>query len=463
MKISAIFETAKGTDKRISPINPGERGFHKSGPCASINIFPEKTGQTFKGFGGAATESAGYVLSFLDEEKQKELVSLYYGNVNSSLYSFVRTHMNSCDFSLESWACVPDKDEELKTFSMERTDKYITPLLKKIYCGLKSQGKECSTMVSTWSPPAWMKDNGCMSGGGHLIPRYRDAWARHFLKFFDELESRGADIKYASVQNEPAATQTWESCIWTAEEEGEFAAENLGPLLEQNGYGKTKILVWDHNRDLAWDRFSSSMKAANADKYIAGIAYHWYSGDQYENIKKIARYFPGKEIVFSEGCVEGGARNGAWFTGERYAHNIINDLNSGCSLWLDWNLFLDIDGGPNHAGNNCDAPVLINTKTGEYSIQSSYFYIGHFSRFIKTGAVRLETELLPCAVPSAADGQAGNTVECVSFKNPDGKISLIVCNRNEEPVTYRLQYGSKQIHSPLFCPAHAIQTILIEI
>ncbi len=464
MEISELFETAKDTDKRIASINPNGRMKETKGPCATINIHPQKTAQTFKGFGGAATESAGYVLSFLDEKKQQELVNLYYGNKGGNQYSFVRTHMNSCDFSLGNWACVPEKDETLESFSMERTDKYITPLLKKIYSGLSEQGKNCGTMVSTWSPPAWMKDNNNMNFGGHLLPEYKELWAKYFVKFFDELKRRGAQIDYVSIQNEPAATQTWDSCLWTAEEEGEFATAHLGPLLEKNGYGKTKILVWDHNRDFAWERFSASMKAKDADKYIAGIAYHWYTGDQFKNIKKIAKYFPSKEIVFSEGCVEGGARNGKWFTGERYAHNIINDLNSGCSLWFDWNLFLDIEGGPNHAGNNCDAPILINTKTGEYTFQSSYYYIGHFSRFIKPCATRIENSLLPCAVSSASDGQMGNTVECTSFKNPDGKIALVICNRNEEAVSYKLEYNSQQVSNiPLFCPAHAIQTILIDI
>lgn len=464
MEISELFETAKDTDKRIASINPNERIKETKGPCTIINIHSQKTAQSFKGFGGAATESAGYVLSFLDEKKQQELVNLYYGTKGGNQYSFVRTHMNSCDFSLGNWACVPEKDETLESFSMERTDKYITPLLKKIYSRLVGQGKNCGTMVSTWSPPAWMKDNNNMNFGGHLLPEYKELWAKHFLKFFDELKKRGAQIDYVSIQNEPAATQTWDSCLLTAEEEGDFATTQLGPLLEKNGYSKTKILVWDHNRDLAWERFSASMKAKNADKYIAGIAYHWYTGDQFENIKKIAKYFSSKEIVFSEGCVEGGARNGKWFTGERYAHNIINDLNSGCSLWFDWNLFLDIEGGPNHVGNNCDAPILIDTKTGEYALQSSYYYIGHFSRFIKPGATRIENSLLPCAVPSASDGQMGNTFECTSFKNPDGKIALVVCNRNEEAVSYKLECNSQQVNNaPLFCPAHAIQTILIDI
>ena len=255
--------------------------------------------------------------------------------------------------------------------------------------------------------------------------------------------------------------QTWDSCEWSAEDEGCFAVEYLGPALEQAGL-PTRILVWDHNRDLLADRFRASMEVPGADRYIAGAAYHWYSGDQYENVRAVASEFPGKEIFFTEGCVEGGPRDGAWFTGERYAHNIINDLNSGCSAWFDWNIVLDMQGGPNHVGNYCDAPILADMEKGTLHYQSSYYAIGHFSRFIRPGAVRLGVSMDSWMVPAAPDGKMGNMMESCAFRNKDGSITLVVTNRTEADMVYQLNISDDADNTKkLVCPPRGIQTLVI--
>ena len=151
-------------------------------------------------------------------------------------------------------------------------------------------------LSSPWSPPAFMKTNGEMNNGGKLKSEYAKLWATYIAKYIKAYEEEGIKISYITVQNEPLATQTWDSCIWTAEEEGEFATKYLGPALEKAGYSNIKILVWDHNREILFDRFSTSMKAENADKYIGGAAFHWYSGDQYDQVAQVAKYFPKKEL-----------------------------------------------------------------------------------------------------------------------------------------------------------------------
>ncbi|MFP3360219.1 glucosylceramidase, partial [Planococcus sp. SIMBA_143] len=90
-----------------------------------------------------------------------------------------------------------------------------------------------------------------------------------------------------------------------------------------------------------------------------------------------------KHLIFTEGCIEGGVQLGAWHTGERYARNIIGDLNNYLEAWIDWNIVLNEEGGPNHVGNYCDAPVIVDTKTGEVHYNSSFYYIGHFSKYVK--------------------------------------------------------------------------------
>ncbi len=464
MTITNIYETTKESDSRLQLFPAHERiQSDKRHLACTIRINPERTFQSVEGFGGALTESVGYVLSLIPPEKRKEVLAAYFSSEKGNRYTFARTHMNSCDFSLENWACVEYAGDDLEAFSMERTDKYITPLVKEAQ---DCMGGGLRLVVSPWSPPAWMKDNNDMNHGGKLLKQYYQLWASHYVRFIDELKKRGFSTWAVSVQNEPEAKQTWDSCLWTAVEEGEFAVQYLGPVLEKYaGSGnRPKILVLDHNRDILWDRFSKTMSVPGAEKYIDGAAFHWYSGDQYENVAKVSQNFPGKELFFTEGCIEGGPRLGAWFSGERYAHNLINDLNNGCTGWLDWNIALDMEGGPNHVGNNCDAPILVDTKSGEVHYNSSYYYIGHFSRFIKPHAKRVELSASAYMTPATVDGRMGNTMEFCAFKNTDGTLAIVVMNRTEADMVYELcvpnANGDKAV--VLKCPPRGIQTLITD-
>jgi glucosylceramidase len=460
MQIRHIYETAKDTDERIREIPARNRGLDEAKlPSFILGVDPDKKFQTIQGFGGALTESSGYVLGKLAAAERERALASYFDPKNGNGYTFARTHLNSCDFSLRNWACVQEKDETLASFSMDDTDRYQTPLIKD---AIRLSGGKLSLLVSPWSPPAWMKDNNDMNHGGKLLEKYYPLWAKYFTRFIGDLKARGIPVWCVSVQNEPAANQTWDSCLWTGTEEGIFATKHLGPELEAAGFGDVKILVWDHNRDLLWDRMQESMAVPGADKYIDGAAFHWYSGDQYDNVAKVAATWPGKLLVFTEGCVEGGPRPGAWFTGERYAHNIINDLNAGCTAWIDWNIALDTQGGPNHVGNFCDAPLLVDTEKGTVEYQSSFWYIGHFSRFIKPGAVRVGLTMDSWMVPAAVDGRIGNTMEATAFRNPDGTLAVVLCNRTEADMIYMLNGCLGGEYKAMRCPPRGIQTLIFE-
>ena len=463
MTITNIYETTKESGNRLQLLPAKDRiQPDKRHLACTIRINPERGFQRVEGFGGALTESAGYVLSLIPPEKRKEVLEAYFSPEKGNRYTLARTHMNSCDFSLENWSCL--ESDDIESFSMERTDKYITPLMKEAQ---DCMGGGLRLMVTPWSPPAWMKDNNDMNNGGKLLKKHYQLWASHYVRFIDELKKRGINTWVISVQNEPAAKQTWDSCLWSATEEGEFATQYLGPALEKYaGSGnRPKILVLDHNRDILWDRFSESMSVKDADKYIDGAAFHWYSGDQYENVAKVAENFPGKALIFTEGCIEGGPRPGAWFSGERYAHNLINDLNNGCTGWIDWNIALDMEGGPNHVGNNCDAPVLVDTKSGEVHYNSSYYYIGHFSRFIKPQARRIELSASAYMAPATVDGRVGNTMEFCAFKNTDGTVAVVVMNRTEADMVYELCAPNADGKDAvvLKCPPRGIQTLITSV
>ncbi len=440
MKIRKLYETAKDTSERISEIPMENRIYDGKGWVATtLTLNPGKQHQAFQGFGGALTESSGYVLSRLPAQIRQQAIEAYYNPKTGNGYRFARIHMNSCDFSLDNWACVPEKDESLASFSMERTDKYISPLAMDVQKAAQNEGNDVQFLVSPWSPPVWMKDNGDMNHGGHLLTTYKELWAQYFVKFIQKMAERDIKISFVTIQNEPAAVQTWDSCEYSAKEEGEFAAQYLGPALEKAGLGHVKIYIWDHNRDLALERLEESLAVPGAQKYVAGLAFHWYSGDQYDNIKAIYEKYPQIDLMFTEGCIEGGPRNGAWFSGERYAHNIINDLKSGCTKWIDWNIVLDMQGGPNHVGNYCDAPILADEKDGTLHFQSSYYYIGHFSRFIQPGAVRLDSDIFSWMTPATVSGHLTDEAETLAFRNPDGTIALVITNRTEAELAFELK------------------------
>lgn len=460
MTITQIHETAKDTDMRLTPCTGESREVKNPRlPSCSITLNPKETFQKIEGFGGALTEASAYVLGKLPEADRNKVLEAFFDPEKGHGWTLARTHINSCDFSLENWACLETEDETMESFSMKRVDEYQTPLIQD---ALRHSRGKLRLMLTPWSPPGWMKDNKEMNNGGKLLKKYYPLWARYFVRFIDELKKRNIPVWCVSVQNEPEAKQTWDSCLWTGTEEAVFAVNNLGPELEKAGYGNVPILVWDHNRDRLWDRMSESMSVPGAEQYIGGAAFHWYSGDDYDTVEKVAKAYPDKLLVFTEGCVEGGSRPGAWFSGERYAHNVINDLNSGCTAWIDWNIALDMQGGPNHVANFCDAPVLVDTKNGTANFQSSFWYLGHFSRFIKPGAVRIGAKMNAWMVPAAVDGRAGNTMECCAFRNPDGSIALVLCNRTEADMIYILEGADGGERKSYRCPPRGIQTVLIQ-
>lgn len=426
---------------------------------AVLDIRPNDARQTILGFGAALTEAVSHVLGFLPAAERERVLADHFGPGGQG-YTLARSHLNSCDFSLGHWALVEEAgDTALRSFSMAKPDHYLVPLIRD---AARLAGGGLQLMVSPWSPPGWMKDNGRMDQGGKLLPQYRAAWADTFVRYLTELRARGIEVWSVTIQNEPAAVQRWDSCIWSAEEEADFAVEYLKPRLAAGGFGAVKILAWDHNRDLLWQRASASLGRPGALAAVDGIGFHWYSGDQYDQVAACAEAWPDKLLVFTEGCVEGGPRFGAWHTGERYAHNILGDLNAGAHGWIDWNLALDLQGGPNHANNFCDAPVLVDTAAGSVHYQSSYWYMGHISRFVKPGARRLGSGLWVGWVPASVDGRGGGMVDSGAFRNPDGGIVAVVANRTEEELPYLVKLADGGSEQGLFLPPRAIHTILLD-
>lgn len=375
-----------------------------------------------------------------------------YFNADQGLgYNFARTHIHSCDFSSGSYTYITEGDKELKSFNIDHDRQFKLPFIKKAMA--QANGK-LNVFATPWSPPAFMKDNNNMLKGGKLKPEYYQAWANYYAKFIKAYQAEGVPIWGLSTQNEPMATQTWESCLYTAEDERDFIKNYLGPTMKKEGLGDKKIIAWDHNRDLIYQRASTLLNDPEAAKYIWGIGFHWYepwSGGEpmFDNVKLVHETFPNKNLIFTEGCAESFnlEKIHSWNLGELYGRSMINDFNNGTTAWTDWNILLDETGGPNHVGNFCFAPVHGDTKTGEVIYTNSYYYIGHFSKFIRPGAKRIISSPSRSALISTA------------FVNTDGRVAVVVMNKGEKEVPYYLWIDGKGAEAK--SPPHSIQTLVL--
>lgn len=436
----AVFTTADSTNLRLSPgetltFSPFGQPFENQ-PCVFVD--PAHQFQTFVGIGAALTDAAAETFAKLPPAKQTELLQAYFDPQKGIGYTLARTNINSCDFSSDMYTYVDENDRELKSFSLAHDERYKIPFIKK---AIAAAGGNLPLFVSPWSPPAWMKDNQNMLQGGKLKPEFFDAWANYYVKFIQGYEKMGIPIWGLSVQNEPMAKQTWESCIFTAQEETDFIKNHLGPTLEKNGLADKKLIAWDHNRDLIYQRASTYLSDPEAAKYIWGIGFHWYEiwngGRQYENVKRVAEAFPDKHLLLTEACNYPFSWQTfeQWTWGEQYGENMIHDFNNGAVAWTDWNILLDETGGPNHVKNFCFAPIHAKTQAGSLHYMNSYYYIGHFSKFIRPGAKRI--------VSSSNRAQFLTT----AFLNPDGSMVLIVMNQSKEKISYHLCLGEKAVET----------------
>lgn len=443
MKSIRLFSTVKDSDLRLT-----EQALPSaaSQPDAIIALDPGAQYQEIIGFGGAFTEAAAVTLHKLPPEKQAELLRAYFDPAAGHGYTLCRTHINSCDFSLGNYAYaeVPG-DVALEHFSIERDQQALLPMIQ---AARAIAGDALKLLASPWSPPAWMKTNGEMNHGGQLKPEHRDVWAAYYCRYIQAYAAEGVPIWALTVQNEPEATQTWDSCRYTAEEERDFVRDHLGPALHRHDLSHIRLLIWDHNRDRLFERASVVYDDPRAAQYVWGAGFHWYEHPQrFDNVQRVHDAYPDKHLVFTEGCQEGGPHLGEWGLGERYAHAMLNDLNAWTEGWIDWNMLLDETGGPNHVGNYCSAPIIADTRTGELLYQSSYYYIGHFARFIGPGARRIS-----CRV-SAGD------LEVTAFRNADGSLAVVILNRTEAEIAFTLALGDQNL--ACVSPARSIQTYLV--
>ena len=449
-----VYVTEKGTDNRLTQTQTLHFEDKPQPVETEVAVFvdPSKKFQAMVGIGGALTDASAETFYKLPKDKQREFLTAYYDKNKGIGYTLGRTNIQSCDFSSDSYSYIKDGDAALKTFDIGHDKKYRIPFIKD---AISAAGGKLNIFASPWSPPGFMKTNHDILHGGKLEKKYDQSWANFYVKFIRAYEKEGIPIWGLTVQNEPMATQTWESCLYTAEEERDFVKNFLGPTLQKQGLSGKKLIVWDHNRDLLYQRASTILEDAAAAKYVWGIGFHWYetwtgAGMNFANVSLVHQAFPDKNLVFTEGCAEryDATKLNDWSLGEKYGTSMINDFNGGTVAWTDWNVLLDENGGPNHVGNFCFAPVHADTKSGNLIYTNSYYYIGHFSKFIKPGARRI------------ASAASRDKLLTTAYINPDGKLAVVVMNKTDEKIDYFLWIKGKA--AKVSSNPHSIGTLVVE-
>ena len=451
-----MIQTVQGDDVKWRNLGEQELRDYFSFRMDTVVVDSSQEFQTHLGFGGAFTEAAAYVMENASEEARKEILKAYFNKETGLAYNLGRTSINGCDFSLEPYTYVEDEDVELKTFHMEREDKYVVPFIKQ---ASEEAGEDIGILCAPWSPPAFMKNNKDMNHGGRLLRKYYGTWAKYMVKYVKGMLDRGINILTISVQNEPEAKQIWASCKYDPTEEAMLAVDYMYEELKKEGLEeKVKIVILDHNRDIMFRRVRETLAYKNAKDIIWGIAYHWYGSDKSEILTMAHEIYPKQHLIFTEGCVElvnnsgntsSKAGIGAWKHGEIYGHNMINDFNNYTEGWIDWNLVLDEKGGPNYVGNYCEAPIMLNTETNEVIYNISYYYIGHFSKYIKPGAKR---------ILCLNDSDKG--IYSVAYKNPNGQIIVVVQNELSKRHILAVTVDGNGIKTEV--PSQSITTFIVD-
>ena len=464
-----VYETSAAGNKfqKVSEFSTG-------GETSLIELMPSEKYQTITGFGGSFTEASAHLLNQLGENNRKKVLEAYFGD-EGARYSLTRTHMNSCDFSLSNYSYAPvEGDIALENFSIEEDRDDLIPMIKD---AMSISAEGFKILSSPWTAPPWMKDNNDWRGG-KLLPEYKDTWALFFSKYIDAYKSEGIDIWGVTVENEPLGNNNnWESMHFSAEEMTDFVNKHLGPRLEADGH-QVKILGYDQNRDELPEWIDVMYKDEASSKYYDGTAIHWYAST-YDFFPDALQYAhekaPGKYLIQSEACGDSEVpkwQDDQWYWSKestdwgwdwapedqkhlhpkyapvnRYARDIIGCLNNWVDGWIDWNMVLDRQGGPNWFKNWCLAPVIVDPDKDEVYFTPIFYTLTHFSKYIRPGAKRI------------GFANTNEALMVTAAENEDGSVVVVVFNEGEENHEFELKLQGKTTRASI--SGNAIQTILI--
>lgn len=495
-----------------------------------ITVLPDIKKQTMVGIGSSVTESSAFVLAHLDKQKRTEVMEKIFGEKGAD-FSITRTHIGSCDFSVEGkYSYADNEDASLSDFNISEDSKGFSrqeysgikdesydllPMLKEALAIKQNQDdKDFRIVSSAWTAPYWMKDieewyipgapeNNWQGTGGTLKEEYTPVYADYLVKYLDAYHSEGINIWGITPVNEPHGNNgQWESMNFTPESQNDFIKNFLGPRLWDGGYKDIKLLIYDQNRD-GLEHWTDTIYAdQETTQYVYGAAVHWYESTfkVFEDVfDKVHEQYPDFEIIHTEGCIDdlGKAAPGGvtdpdgytetgWFENDefwwsktatdwaysvtwqgvkvedhpmyvpvhRYARNIIVSIDHWMQGWIDWNIVLDSNGGPNHVGNFCGAPVMIDTSAQNVYYTPIYYVLAQFSKTIRPGDIAVETQ-------SQFDKLGNDDLHACATLNSDNLLSVQLLNTTDKPISLNLQIRDQ--YAEINLAANAIQTVRIQL
>lgn len=497
-----IQTTAGGDWLRSLPPPKLRKGLPSGGLVLEVD--PGSPRQTVLGIGGALTESSAYVLASLTERRRARILDLCFGPEGAD-FQLARIPIGACDFSVEGRYSYDDTagDTALAHFSIAhdregfpgaRNPRYaLLPLLRDAL----ARAPRLKVVASPWTAPAWMKDNQDWYGrgrGGTLLPEHFDTFARYMVRYLEAYRHEGVPIWAITPENEPLGNGgQWESMEFSDEALRDYVRDHLGPRLEAAGLGGVKVIQFDHNRDADALRYARTLLGdPAAARYVWGTGLHWYNATDSANpeiLDQLQQAFPTKALLHTEGCIDGigtpenapggefrGWKNPVWWwtpsardwgfywappaeraahppyaAVQRYARDLIEGLNHGLAGWIDWNLVLDRRGGPNHVGNYCAAPIMVDTAGGDTFVAPIYALLAHVSRYIRPG-----DRILRVAA------RAPDAFHAASALSADGRRLVVVAfNGSAIPRPYTIRVGPRV--ASVVIPPQAIQTLCFQL
>ncbi|XP_020300333.1 glucosylceramidase-like isoform X1 [Pseudomyrmex gracilis] len=424
-----------------------------------LTVDKNKTYQTIFGFGGAMTDAAALNIRSLSNSTQQNLLEAYYG-ANGIGYTVIRIPIAGTDFSVKPYTYddVPG-DIKLNNFSLVEEDDYKIEYLHNIK-KIMPENDILKIFTTAWSAPAWMKTTN-ETKWGTLKEEYYQLYAEYWKKFFDAYKTRGIDIWGVTPGNEPfdgfVPFFSFNSMGWTPISGAKWTVDYLNSTLSKAGYNPVYMLMDDQRFALPWFVDLAFKSEPRAETLFNGIAYHWYFNNIFSPRRLTDTHdkYPNKFILMTEAC-EGSQsfKNekvilGSWERGNKYILDIIDNLNHWVVGWIDWNIALDMQGGPNWAKNYVDSPIIINATNDEFYKEPMFYALAHVSKFVPRGSIRI-----------SAEGIEDELIKTVAFLTPENKIVVPVVNKGDEPFDITIKDKSTNNMLKLRLPPNSFNTIL---
>lgn len=382
--------------------------------------------QTVDGFGYTLTGGSAYLIKRMGTTESAALLNELFGSTNNAAnVSYLRISIGASDLSptVFSYDDMPagQTDPTLANFSLSQDTVDLIPVLKQIL----TINPNIKIMGSPWSPPVWMKDNG-NSIGGSLLPQYYAVYAQYFVKYIQAMKSKGITIDAVTLQNEPQHGGNNPSMLMSAAQQADFVKNHLGTAFATANI-TTKIIVWDHNCDNP-NYPITVLNDPAAKAFIDGSAFHLYAGD-ISALSTVRNAHPDKNLYFTEQWT---GANGT-FAGDLTWHVknvIIGSMRNWSKIALEWNVANDPSFGPHTPGGCTECKGALTVSGSSFSRNVAYYIIAHASRFVPSGSIRIESNVI-------------NGVSNVTFLTPTGKKVLIAVNDGGTTAIFNIRYKGK--------------------